>query len=142
MSGFNQVILMGHAGKDADMSYTSSGTAVTRFSLAVNEYVGKDSNGNPSYKTQWFNILVWGNYAEGINKLVKKGGEYLVSGRLNIREYTAKDGSKGTSVEVIATQVTPCGKAPGNGNGHAAPATSGKPTSVDLDLGNLDDDPF
>ena len=62
------------------------------------------------YTTQWFNIVTWNGLAEATEKLVQKGNTYFVSGRLVVRQYDAKGGGKGVSVDVIATMVTPVGK--------------------------------
>ena len=59
----NKVILVGNLGKDPELRYTSSGTAVATFSLATSERY-KDRNGEQQEKTEWHNIVVWRNLAE------------------------------------------------------------------------------
>lgn len=110
MSGVNQINLVGYAGKNPDVTVTPSGKSVARFSLAVSEYVGKDSSGQAQYATQWFNVIAWNSLAEIVEKLVQKGQAYFVTGRLIIRPYETKNGGKGVSVDVVATAVTPVGK--------------------------------
>jgi single-strand DNA-binding protein len=110
MSGVNQINLVGNAGRDAEMTYTSTGKAVAKFSLAVSEYSGRDASGAAQYTTQWFNVITWNGLAESVNKLVSKGNTFFVSGRLVVRQFDMKNGGKGVSVDVIANAVTPVGK--------------------------------
>ena len=89
----NIIVLAGRLGKDPDMSYTPNGVAVTTFSLAVSE--GRD-------KTQWFNIKMYNKTAETASQWLRRGKEISVQGRLDVRKYTARDGSQGTWVEIVA----------------------------------------
>jgi single-strand DNA-binding protein len=134
MSGVNQINLIGNAGKDPELTVTSSGKSVSKFSLAVSEYAGKDAQGQAQYSTQWFNVIAWNGLAEAVEKLVQKGNSYFVTGRLIIRQYDAKGGGKGVSVEVIANAVTPVGKK-GDTDKHKA-------VTAKASANGLDHDPF
>lgn len=135
MSSVNQCNFVGNAGKDSEMSYTTSGTPVTRFSLAVKDYTGKNDKGEPLYKTTWINVIAWNGLAETSNKIVAKGGMYFVSGRLNLRDYTDKQGVQRTNVELIATNITPLSKP-------STKDTPGHSNNLDNDLSELDSSPF
>lgn len=128
------VTLIGNAGKDAELSYTPSGKAVTKFSLAVKVYTGKDSTG-PTYETDWYDVTTWGQQAEAANKLASKGTLLCVTGTLHARKYTTKEGRAGMALEVTATQnIIPLSQAPTAAKG--SQATDRDP------LGDLDNHPF
>ena len=112
MGGFQEITLIGVTGKDAEMNYTTTGKAVTKFSLAVSEYAGVDADGNGKYNTTWFNIVCWDKLAESTEKYVQKGIHLFIKGRLQLRDYEDKEGNKRTSVQVIANIVKPVGKKP------------------------------
>jgi single-strand DNA-binding protein len=107
MASVNQINLTGYCGRDCEMNYTPSGKAVARFSLAVNDYAGKDKDGNVKYNTMWVSVILWNSLAESMSSIIVKGSQYFVTGKLSIREYTDKQGNQRTAIEVIANQVTP-----------------------------------
>ena len=76
----NKVILVGNLGKDPELRYTASGTAVANFSLATTEKY-KDRDGNSQEKTEWHNIVVWRQLAEICGKYLTKGKQILYRGQ-------------------------------------------------------------
>lgn len=96
---FQTVIVEGNLGKDPEMRYTPQGTAITSFSVAVNE--GKH--------TEWFNVVAFNKTAEVANQYLNKGQEVLIQGRLNTRSW---DGDKGKQyrTELVADKVNFIGK--------------------------------
>ena len=101
---FQQLILVGNLGGDSELRYTSDGTAVANFSLAVNrKWTNQD--GSPGEETTWFRVAVWRKQAEAINQYLKKGRQVMVIGRVSARGYTAADGSPRASLDVTATEV-------------------------------------
>lgn len=99
MAGSATVQLYGNLGSDPEVKFLDGGKAVAKFSVAVNGYK-KDAE--PS----WFNVSVFGKSAENCGTYLKKGKPVLVTGRIEVRKYQAKDGNKGVSVDVIAENVT------------------------------------
>ena len=97
----NQILLIGNAGRDAELRYTQNGRAVCNFSLAVNR--SWQVNNEWQEETEWFNVAVWGDHAERIN--VSKGNKVFVEGRLQSREYTNQAGVTRTSLDVNAYKV-------------------------------------
>jgi single-strand DNA-binding protein len=99
MSSLNRVFLMGNLTRDPELKYTPQGTAVCRFSIAVNR---KFMQGN-EWKTdvQYFQIVVWGKSGENCEKYLAKGRPVFVEGRLQNRSWE-KDGIKHTVTEIIA----------------------------------------
>ena len=98
----NKIILMGRLTHDPELRRTQNGTAVTGFSLAV-ERDFKDEDGKRA--TDFIDIVAWRNTAEFVSKYFTKGRMAVVSGRLQIRNWTDKEGNKRRSAEVVADQV-------------------------------------
>lgn len=98
----NQVILIGRLTRDPEMRFIpSTGTAVARFSLAVNREVKRD--GQPD--ADFINIKVFGKGAENVSKYVKKGRLVAVNGQLRNNFYEDKNGIKHYNQEIVAKRV-------------------------------------
>ncbi|HZR28297.1 MAG TPA: single-stranded DNA-binding protein [Terriglobales bacterium] len=101
----NKVILIGNLGKDPEVKYTPSGTAVAKFSLATNERY-KDKSGEWQDRTEWHNIVVWQRLAEIVGEYVKKGSKIYIEGRLQTSSWEDKQsGEKKYRTEVIANDL-------------------------------------
>jgi len=132
----NKIILIGNLGRDPEMNYTQSGTAVTKFSLAVNR-ISKSQSGERQTETEWFNIIAWNQLAETCSKYLQKGHKVYVEGRLTQRKYTDRNNVERTAVEVIINEMemlTPKDRQPSS--------SSDNFISQDDALGDLDDHPF
>lgn len=121
---YQKLTFIGNAGRDPEMRYLASGTAVTSLSVASNRKWTDKATGEQKEETTWFRVSVFGNQAETVNQYVTKGRQVLVEGRLNPdsatggpRLFTRQDGSVGTSYEVVADTVRFLGSN-GNGNGN------------------------
>ena len=98
----NHITIMGRLTKDPEMRRTGSGVAVTSFTIACD----RDFKGNSGEKeTDFIEITAWRNTAEFVSKYFTKGRMAVVSGRLQIRSWTDKDGNKRKSAEVVADNV-------------------------------------
>ena len=98
----NKVIIMGRLVKDPELRRTQSGTAVTSFRIAVDrDFKGQDG----SKQADFFDVVAWRATAEFVSKYFTKGRMAVVEGRLQIRDWTDKDGNKRRSAEVVADQV-------------------------------------
>lgn len=98
----NKIVLMGRLTRDPELRRTQSGTAVTSFTLAVDRDF-KDQNGEK--ETDFIDIVVWRNTAEFVSKYFSKGRMAVVEGRLQLRDWTDKEGNKRRSAEVVADNV-------------------------------------
>jgi len=98
----NHIVLMGRLTRDPELRHTGSGTAVASFSLAVDRDF-TDQNGERG--VDFIDIVAWRSKAEFVCKYFSKGRMAVVSGRLQIRNWTDNDGSKRRSAEVIADSV-------------------------------------
>lgn len=98
----NKIILMGRLTRDPELRRTQSGTPVASFSLAVDRDF-KAQNGEK--ETDFIDIVAWRNTAEFVSKYFTKGRMAVVEGRLQIRDWTDKDGGKRRAAEVVADNV-------------------------------------
>ena len=116
----NKIMLIGNLGRDPEMSYTQSGKAVTKFSLAVSRRSRDRETGDRREETQWFNIVAWDQLAETCNTYLHKGSKVYIEGRMTSRKYTNKDNLEVTAWEVTATEMEmldPKGATQGAGSG-------------------------
>jgi len=112
----NKVILVGNLGKDPELRYTPSGTAVATFSLATSETY-KDRDGNKQTKTEWHNIVVWRQLAEICGKYLHKGKQIYVEGKIQNRSYDDRDGNKRYISEVVVNEMQMLGSRDDNQQG-------------------------
>jgi single-strand DNA-binding protein len=102
----NAVMLTGNLTQDPELNHTGSGTVVANLRVAVNGSRKDAQSGEWVDKANFFNVTVWGALAEACNKYRRKGDPVAIAGRLDWREWEAKDGS-GTrqAVAIIANTV-------------------------------------
>ena len=98
----NRIVLMGRLTRDPELRHTGNGTAVASFSLAVDRDF-KSQGGEK--ETDFIDIVAWRNTAEFVSKYFTKGRMAVVEGRLQLRDWTDKDGGKRRSAEVVAEHV-------------------------------------
>lgn len=99
----NHIVLMGRLTRDPELRRTGSGVAVATFTIAVDRDFANSSTGER--ETDFIDIVAWRNTAEFVSKYFAKGRMAVVSGRLQIRPWTDKEGNKRRSAEVIADNV-------------------------------------
>ena len=114
----NKVMLIGYAGADSEMKFTSGGTPVATFSLAVNESF-KNGQGEKKTNTVWIRCVAWRRCAEIVGEHVTKGKFLFVEGRLQFRSYEDRQGQKHDVTEVVANTVRFLGPSK-NGQGQKA----------------------
>lgn len=103
-NGFLKVTALGNLGRDPEKRYTSDGKPVTRFSMAATKRVrGRD--GEWEDETDWLSVIVFGRTAETMAERLSKGSRVYVEGRLHKRDYETQSGSKGSSLDVIASDI-------------------------------------
>ena len=101
----NIAAIVGRLGKDPELRTTQSGKSVTSFSLAVQR---PRKNQNGEYESDWLDVQAWGNTAEFICKYFQQGQLMAVSGRIQTRVYTDRDGKARKGVEIVAQDVSFC----------------------------------
>jgi len=104
----NKVIIIGRLGKDPDMRYAPSGTAIASFTLATNHST-KDADGNWNQQTEWHSIKTFGRQAEFVGEYLKKGRLAFVEGRLQTSSWEDQNGQKKYRTDIIAMDVQALG---------------------------------
>lgn len=97
----NKCFLLGRMTRDPEIRRTNGGTAVTSFTLAVD----RDFKSNGEKETDFIDVVAWRNTAEFVSKYFSKGRMAIVEGRLQIRDWTDKNGNKRRTAEVVADNV-------------------------------------
>ena len=109
----NKVILIGNLTRDPESGTTQSGVTYCRFSIAVNRRFSRGEN----EVTDFFNITAWRGLAESCSRNLQKGRKVCVVGSIQLNQYNANDGSKRTSVDIIADEVEFLSSGAGRGDG-------------------------
>ena len=124
-ASLNKVILIGNLTADPEMKYTQSGTARTRFDIAINR-VYKNAAGEKEEEVTFIPIITWGTSAENCANYLAKGRPVAVEGRLRIDSFENSEGVKVKVVEVVANSVQFLGsKSDGPASEPASPAVTG-----------------
>ncbi len=103
-ASLNKVILIGNLTADPELKYTSSGTARTRFSIAINRQY-KDSTGQLQDEVTFIPIVAWGTQAENCAQYLTKGRSVAVDGRLRIDTFETAEGERRKVIEVVASNI-------------------------------------
>ena len=131
----NKVTLIGRLGRDPEMRYTASGTAVCTFTLATNRF-RQGTDGTPQEETDWHTVVTWDKLAETCNQFLSKGRLVFVEGHLQTRSWE-QDGQKRYKTEVVAREMIILDSkdrgegAPANGYGREALVAVGADTDAD-----------
>ena len=126
----NRITIMGRLCHDPELRRTGSGVAVASFTIACDrDYSGKDGG---EKETDFFDIVAWRQTGEFVSKYFAKGRMAVVSGRLQIRSWTDKDGNKRKSAEIVADNVYF-----GDSKNDGASQNNGSTGFVMADIGNF-----
>ena len=143
----NNITVVGNVTRDPELRYTQSGKATVNVGIAVNRRY--QVNGEWQEQTSYMNVVAWDQLAENIAASLNKGTRVLVTGRLDIREYTDREGAKRTAVDIVADEIGPTlrwatatvERTPGRGDGGSAPRSNNRGGSApEPDYG--DEEPF
>ena len=102
----NKIFLMGRLTRDPEMRHTQNGTAVASFSIAVDRDFKDKQSGEKV--TDFVDIVAWRSTAEFVDKYFSKGRMAVVEGRLQMRDYTDRDGNRRVAAEVVTDNVFFC----------------------------------
>lgn len=102
----NRADVIGNVTKDPEMRTTTNGTNVLTIGVASNERWKDRQTSEVKERTEFHNVVVWGALAQEVSKYVKKGNRVYVSGRVQTRSWETQSGSKRTTTEVVAEQVS------------------------------------
>lgn len=104
MASLNKVMLIATLGKNPEVRYTTSGTAVASFSAATNEKF-KKRNGEWEERTEWHNIVIWGRLAEIAGEYLAKGKSVYLEGRLQTRKWQEREGKDRFTTEIVVEKM-------------------------------------
>lgn len=101
----NTITVVGNLTRDPELRFTTGGRGVASFGIAVGRRY--QVNGEWQEQTSYFNITAWGTLGENAAATLTKGSRVIVTGRLEQREYTNRDGDKRTAIEIVADELGP-----------------------------------
>lgn len=134
-SNVNVVVITGNLTQDPELRHTGGGTAVCQLRVAVNSRRKDGQTGEWVDKANYFNVTVWGAQGENCANYLSKGRPVAVEGRLDWREWEAKDGSgKRQAVEIIANSVQFLNSREQSEDGGFTPARAKAPATAQSDL--------
>jgi len=145
----NRITIMGRLTSDPELRHTATGTAVASFGLAVNRDFKEKATGERT--TDFIDVVAWRATAEFVSRYFTKGRMAVVEGRLQIRDWTDKEGNRRRSAEVVADNVYFGDSKPNDGSGgyptpnsnYANTAAPEQPEGQFAELGEEDGDlPF
>ncbi len=157
MASVNKVILVGNCGRDPEVRYAPSGTAICNISVATSSRRKDKTSGESIEDTQWHRVTFYDRLAEIAGEYLKKGRPVYVEGRLKYGKYTDKDGIERNTVDIVATEMQLLGGREGMGGGaddggaptrsapaqRNAPPASKPPARSSTGFDDMDDDiPF
>jgi single-strand DNA-binding protein len=163
MASVNKVILIGNLGKDPEVRYAPSGSAICNVTIATSRVTKDKSSGERQEQTEWHRVVMFDRLAEIAAEYLKKGKSVYIEGRLQTRKWTDKEGVERYSTEIIANEMTMLGGRDGGGTGggddmgepraaaaprsappaRSAPAPRPAPSKTGTGFDDMDDDiPF
>ncbi|HET8550921.1 MAG TPA: single-stranded DNA-binding protein [Gammaproteobacteria bacterium] len=124
--GINKVILVGNLGQNPDVRYTSSGSTITKISIATNEQWKDKQTGEKQERTEWHRVVFFGRLAEIAGEYLKKGAQVYIEGCLRTSTYE-KEGQTHYATDIIANEMQMLGGRGNSGESRSAPAPAERP---------------
>lgn len=140
LPSLNRILIAGNCTRDAEIRYTQSGVALTRFGIASNRRYQDKKSGEWKDDPCFVNVVTWGQLAERLGDQLKKGTAVLVEGRLTSNSWETEDGQKRTTIEIHGDSVQVLDRRGSGGEG--APAYAGGPSETQEESLPADDLPF
>lgn len=129
----NKIFIMGRLTRDPELRRTQNGTAVTSFTMAVDRDF---KNADGTKDTDFIDVVAWRNTAEFVSKYFGKGRMAVVEGRLQLRDWTDKDGNKRRNAEVLADNIY-FGDSKKEGDSSGGYKAAGKAVDVEPEAGDF-----
>jgi single-strand DNA-binding protein len=115
MASVNKVILVGNCGRDPEVRYAPSGSAIANVSIATSSKRKDKNTGESIEETQWHRVTFYDRLAEIAGEYLKKGRSVYIEGRLKYGKYTDKDGIERNTVDIVANEMQLLGGRDGGG---------------------------
>jgi single-strand DNA-binding protein len=106
ISAVNRADLVGNVTRDPEIRTTTGGQQVLTIGVATNDRWKERATGEVKERTEFHNIVIWGELAEEVGRVVRKGSRVFVSGRVQTRSWETQQGQKRTTTEIIADQCS------------------------------------
>ena len=133
----NKVILIGNLTKDPELTTTSNGISLCKFSIAVSRSY---TNSSGEREADFFNVVCWRQLADNVAKYLSKGRKVGICGSIQTRTYDAQDGTRRHFTEIAADEVEFLSPGPNSGGGGPMGASDPKPGSARDELTPVSDD--
>jgi single-strand DNA-binding protein len=130
MASVNKVILAGNLGRDPEVRYTQSGTAICNVSIATTRNWKDKNSGERAEETEWHRVVFYDRLAEIAGEYLKKGRAVYVEGRLKTRKWQGQDGKDNYTTEIIAQEMQLLGGREGTGAPAPAPRPAAAPSAM------------
>jgi len=121
MASVNKVMILGNLGKDPELRYTPSGSAVCNLRLATTRNWKNRESGERQEETEWHSVVLYERLAEVAGEYLKKGRPVFIEGRLKTRKWQDKDGNDRYTTEIVGESLQPLGNG-GDDEAHSKPA--------------------
>ena len=125
MASVNKVILIGNLGKDPEVRYLPSGSAICNLTIATSRQSKDKVSGEKQEETEWHRVVMFDRLAEISGEYLKKGKSVYIEGRLRTRKWTDKEGVERYSTEIVAQEMTMLGGRDSGGGGGGGSADEG-----------------
>ncbi len=112
MKGINKAIIVGSLGKDPEIRYTQSNSAICNVSVATSEQLKDKQTGEKVEKTEWHKVVFFQRLAEIAGKYLKKGSQVYIEGKIQTRKWQDKNGQNRYTTEILANQMQMLGGKP------------------------------
>jgi single-strand DNA-binding protein len=119
MASVNKVIIVGNLGRDPEIRYMPSGSAIANVTIATSRQWKDKTSGERQEETEWHRVVFFDRLAEIAGEYLKKGRPVYVEGRLKTRKWTDKDGVDRYTTEIVATEMQLLGSREGGAGGEA-----------------------
>ena len=117
MASVNKVIIVGNLGKDPEVRYMPSGSAICNITVATSRQWKDKTSGERQEETEWHRVALFDRLAEIAGEYLKKGRPVYIEGRLKTRKYTDKNGVEKYTTEIVAAEMQLLGSREGGGGG-------------------------
>ena len=115
--GINKVILVGNLGRDPEMRYTPSGSAVANLAVATSESWKDKQTGENQERTEWHRVVMFNRLGEIAGEYLKKGSKVYIEGKLQTRKWQDKEGQDRYTTEIVANEMQMLDSRGGGGSG-------------------------
>lgn len=126
----NKVILVGNLGKDPEVKHFEGNSAVAKFSIATNENYMDKKTGEWQTQTEWHNVVVWNAAAERAERMLKKGMQVYVEGKLTTRKWQDQNGNDRYTTEVVGRTLRILGKREEGSGSNYMPSANDAPAKA------------